>query len=57
LNSAGAVTDQTIVYGPGELLPGSRYYFETRVPAPAASYRVLVFQYEWIQSGGGETPR
>jgi hypothetical protein len=54
LNAAGAVTNQTLVYVPGALLPGSRYYFETRVPAPAASYRVLVFQWEWIQAGGGE---
>ena len=57
LDAAGAVTDQTLVYVPGDLLPGSRYYFETRIPAPAANYRVLVFQYEWIQAGGGDTVR
>lgn len=54
LDGAGAVTGQTIVYVPGYVLPGSRYYFETRVPAAAASYRVQMFQWEWIQSGGGE---
>ena len=57
LDAAGALTNQTLVYVPGDLLPGSRYYFETGVPAPAASYRVLVFQYEWIQAGGGEAVR
>ena len=57
LDPAGAVTDQTLVYVPGDLLPGSQYYFDTRVPAPAASYRVVVFQYEWIQAGGGDTHR
>jgi hypothetical protein len=57
LDPAGAVTDQTLVYVPGELLPGSRYYFETPVPAPATSYRVVVFQFEWIQAGGGDSRR
>ena len=57
LDPAGAVTDQTLVYLPFDLMPGSQYYFDTRVPAPAASYRVVVFQYEWIQSGGGDTRR
>jgi hypothetical protein len=57
LDAGGAVTGQTLVYVPGELLPGSRYYFETPVPAPAAGYRVLVFQYEWIQAGGGDAVR
>ena len=57
LDPAGAVTDQTIVYVPGELLPGSQHYFDTRVRSRAASYRVLVFQYEWIQAGGGDSHR
>ena len=57
LDAAGAVTDQTIVYVQGDLLPGSQYYFDTRVRARAAGYRVLVFQYEWIQAGGGDTHR
>jgi hypothetical protein len=54
LDAAGAVTNQTLVYVPGALMPGSGYYFETRVPAPSAGYRVLVFQWEWIQAGGGD---
>lgn len=57
MDPAGAVTDQRLVYVIGDLLPGSQYYFDTRVPARAASYRVMVFQYEWIQAGGGDTHR
>lgn len=54
LDGAGGVTAQTLAYVPGDLTPGARYYFETPVPARAESYRVVVFQWEWIQSGGGE---
>ena len=57
LDPAGAVTDQTLVYLPGDLLPGSQQYFDARVRSRAASYRVLVFQYEWIQAGGGDSHR
>jgi hypothetical protein len=52
LDAAGAVTAQTLVYIPIDLTPGTRAYFETRVPARAAGYRVSVFQWEWIQAGG-----
>jgi hypothetical protein len=57
LDATGAVTAQTITYLPFDLSPGTGSYFEARVPARAASYRVSVFQWEWIQSGGGETIR
>jgi hypothetical protein len=57
LDAAGGVTAQTIAYVSGDLTPGTHSYFEARVPARAASYRVLVFQYDWIQRGGGTTHR
>ena len=57
LDATGGVTAQTLASVSGDLTPGARYYFETTVPARAASYRVLVFQWEWIQSGGGEIHR
>jgi hypothetical protein len=57
LDAAGGVTAQTIAYVPFDLLPGTRSYFEARVPTRAANYRVSVFQWEWIQSGGGDTVR
>jgi hypothetical protein len=57
LDANGAVTAQTIVYLPFDLTPGSRSYFEAPVPARAASYRVSLFQWEWIQAGGGDAIR
>jgi hypothetical protein len=57
LDATGGVTAQTLSYVPGDLTPGARYYFEAPVPARAASYRVAVFQWEWIQAGGGDTIR
>ena len=57
LDASGGVTAQTIAYVPFDLSPGTRTYFEARVPTRAASYRVSVFQREWIQAGGGDTIR
>jgi hypothetical protein len=56
LDASGAVTAQTIAYVPFAVTPGTGAYFEARVPAPAASYRVTVFQWDWTQSGGGDQP-
>jgi hypothetical protein len=56
LDAAGAVTAQTIAYVPFDLTPGSGSYFAAHVPR-AAAYRVSVYQWEWIQSGGGDTVR
>lgn len=55
LDAGGGITAQTIAYVPFDLPPGTRSFFEARVPARAASYRVTVFQWEWIQAGGGDT--
>jgi hypothetical protein len=57
LDGSGAVTAQTIAYVPFSLPPGTGSYFEARVPARAAAYRVTVYEWEWIQSGGGDTVR
>ena len=53
LDATGAVTAQTICYVPFDITPGTGAWFEARVPARAASYRVAVFQWDWTQSGGG----
>ena len=55
LDAIGAVTAQTIAYLAFDLTPGTGAYFEVRVPARAASYRVSVFQWDWSQSGGSDT--
>ena len=57
LDATGAVIAQTLVYVPFDVSPGTGAYFEARLPARAASYRVSIFQWEWIQSGGGDTVR
>jgi hypothetical protein len=57
LDAAGGVTAQTLAYVPFDLTPGSQSYFQASVPSGAASYRVRVFQWEWIQAGGGDTVR
>ncbi len=57
LDAAGGVTAQTIGYVGGELTAGKRAYFEVPVPVRAPSHRVLIFQYEWLQMGGGDSPR
>ena len=57
LDATGGVTAQTLEYVPFDLGPGTHAYFEARVPARAASYRVSVFQWEWIQAGGGDNIR
>jgi len=57
LDAAGGVTAQTLADVPFDLTPGTGSYFEARVPARAASYRVVVYQWEWIQAGGSDTFR
>ena len=57
LDAAGAVTAQTIAYVPFEITPGTGAWFEARVPVRAASYRVSIFQWDWVQSDGGDGPR
>ena len=57
LDAAGVVTAQKLVYVPFDLTPGSHSYFQTSMPGGAATYRVTVYQWEWIQAGGGDTVR
>lgn len=57
LDPNGAVTAQTLTYVPFDLPPGTGSYFAAHVPARAASYRVSVYQWEWVQSGGGDNVR
>jgi hypothetical protein len=57
LDGNGAVTAQTIAYVPFDLPPGTGSSFEAPVATAAASYRVSVFQWEWVQAGGGDMAR
>ena len=57
LDAAGGVTAQTIGYVALDLTAGTSSPFEVPVPARAAAYRVEIFSWEWIQSGGGDNRR
>ncbi|HEV8639847.1 MAG TPA: hypothetical protein VGV13_01980 [Methylomirabilota bacterium] len=54
LDTAGRVVTTTPGYVAGQVTPGMRAYFEVPVPAAAPSYRVSVWSFDWIQSGGGD---
>lgn len=51
LDAGGQVTNQKIAWVPGDLLGGSRLFFQ--VPTqPAPSYRVRVFSYDRVELDG-----
>jgi hypothetical protein len=54
LDATGRVVNTTPGYVAGQVTPGMRVYFEVPVPAAAPSYRVSVWSFDWIQSGGGD---
>ena len=54
LDQAGQVVNQRVEWLGTMLTPGMRAYFEVRSPGPAPTYRVRVFAFDWIQSGGNE---
>ncbi len=54
LDAAGNVVDQQVAWlGTPELTPGTRAFFEVPLERAAASYRVSVFAFDWLQRGGG----
>ena len=50
LEAPDRVISQRLVSLGGQVAPGARVYFETPMPQ-AATYRVRVFAFDWIQSG------
>ena len=53
LDPAGAVIAQKVGWAnAGALEPFSRAYFELPTPGPGASYRVRVFAFDRVESGG-----
>ena len=50
-DAAGRKLGQLVAWGPMEIDPGSRAYFDVSVP-PAASYEVAILSWNWIQTGG-----
>jgi hypothetical protein len=54
LDNSGAIVDQHVAWLGTMVNPGTRAYFEVPLERPAANYRVSVFAFDWVQSGGGE---
>ena len=54
-DASGAQTGQVIAWGPKEIDPGGRVYFDVTVPGGAATYDVSILSWEWFwsTSGGG----
>jgi hypothetical protein len=54
-DASGARTAQVIAWGPKEIQPGGRVYFDVRVPGGGATYDVSILSWEWFwaTSGGG----
>ena len=52
LDAGGQVVATSIGYVSGTLTPGRRVYFEVPVPSAAATYRVSVLSFDWINTVG-----
>jgi len=49
-DASGRQVGQLIAWGPNEIDPGNRVYFNVTVPA-GASYDVSIFSWNWVQMG------
>lgn len=52
LDAGGQVVATSVGYVFGTLTPGRRVYFEVPVPSAAATYRVSVLSFHWINPVG-----
>jgi len=52
LDAGGQVVATSIGYVSGTLTPGRRVYFEVPVASAAATYRVSVLSFDWINTVG-----
>jgi hypothetical protein len=49
-DATGKQVGQLIAWGPNEINPGGRVYFNVQVPGGAASYDVSIFSWNWVQT-------
>jgi len=49
-DAAGQQVGQLIAWGPNEITPGSRVYFDVQVPSGATNYDVSIFSWNWVQA-------
>ena len=54
-DATGKQLGQLISWGPNEIDPGGRQYFNVAVPPGASTYDVAIFAWNWVQMGGGGT--
>jgi hypothetical protein len=52
-DASGKSLGQVIAWGPSEIDPGDRQYFNVAVPPGATTYDVAIFAWNWVQTGGG----
>jgi hypothetical protein len=57
LDAAGRVVEQRVEWLGSVVTPGTTAPFEVALARPAASYRVEVFSFDWLQTDGGSMPR
>jgi hypothetical protein len=50
-DAAGRQVGQLVAWGPNEINPGSRVYFDVGVPRGATTYDVSIFSWNWVQVG------
>jgi hypothetical protein len=50
-DASGRQVGQLIAWGPNEITPGVRVYFDVTVPSGAATYDVSIFSWNWVQVG------
>lgn len=55
-DATGKQLGQLIAWGPNEIDPGGRQYFDVPVPPGASTYDVAIFAWNWVQTGGAALP-
>ena len=53
LDATGQIVDQRVAWLGFTLTPGTTAPFEIAVAHPTPNYRVSVFAFDWVQTGGG----
>jgi hypothetical protein len=52
-DATGKQLGQVVAWGPNEINPGGRRYFNVPVAPGASTYDVAIFAWDWVQTGGG----
>jgi hypothetical protein len=51
-DASGQSLGQVVAWGPNEIDPGARVFFNVPVPPGATTYEVAIFAWNWVQAGG-----